>query len=139
MEANYFGSPGKVRLSTKSRFVLATSSIRNAGRGYDVSCGKLPHSIGRNAIVLVSSNLVSLGIGTIGGGSVVYAIISNKPVAGRGNIGIPGISLTLPCLSRGSVRSLGFNTGVNFSFVTTSFYHANTSVICLHGFYRTLN
>lgn len=129
VHANILGSKGGVGLRAKGAFALAARSVIKSRGGMSVACGKLTRSMDRKGVVLVSSNLVKLGMVKGASGRVRYRVVGNNRLKRGGNIGMPKMPMELPTVARGSGRSVGFKTRRKVSFVTTSFMEGTRYVL----------
>lgn len=144
IEINAFGS-NSIRLIRNTRFDLFGGGRRNSRANMDLSFPGLIsvfRSRNRGTVnerLLLSSNVVSLIIGSMGPRSVIYAMGGNNILGGHGDVGVPNCFVGVPCMDTRSEGSVRFNLGRNTAIITTSFIHGRSSIEALHSFVSDLN
>jgi pyruvate kinase len=117
-----------VLLEDGASFTLTTEkSVGNAER-VSTSYSLLPQDVGPGKRILLDDGLIELEVEEISGGDVRTRVVSGGRLKSKKGINLPGVSLSIPSLTKKDREDMDFGLSLDVDFVAQSFVRSRSDV-----------
>ena len=118
-----------VMLIAGESFTLTTEAIAGDAARASVSYADLPRDVAVGNSILIDDGLIELKVLEINGTDIHCQVINGGTVSSRKGVNVPGVTLSMPYLSKQDEADLLFGIETGFDFIAASFVRSARDVL----------
>ena len=118
-----------IQLVEGAIFTLTTEEVSGNQERVSVSYADLPRDIKRGDSILIDDGLIELTVLDITGTDIRCQVINGGAVSSRKGVNVPGVTLSMPYLSKQDEADLLFGIETGFDFIAASFVRSARDVL----------
>jgi len=112
---------GGTVLKTGDSFVLTTEECQGTPKRVSVSYEGLPSDVKHGDRILLDDGKISLLVKSVKAGDITCTVENDGPISDRKGVNVPGVSLSMPYISKKDYDDLIFAAKSGFDFIAASF------------------
>ena len=110
-----------ITLETGDPFTLTTREVEGSGEMVSVTYPKLHEEVGPGQEILIDDGLIELRVKSYTNSEIVTEVVNGGTISNNKGINVPGITLSIPFLSRQDEQDIIFGIENGFDFIAASF------------------
>ena len=112
---------GKIQLHAGDKFTLTAREVEGDETIVSVSFKDLPKDVEKGNKILIDDGLIELRVDEVDGEDIHCTVINGGPVSNTKGVNVPGVSLSMPYISKKDEQDIIFGIETGFDFIAASF------------------